>query len=81
MTFYGVPSYFFPAPKAHLSLPHLISKFEESSSLLDFDFVQFFNCSDAQTPPTEEYRVFTTKVHTDKTFSQYQLDLSELEFK
>ncbi|KAL0066326.1 hypothetical protein AAF712_006584 [Marasmius tenuissimus] len=81
MSFYGVPSIFFPAPKAQLSLPHLISNFNKSSSLLDFDFVQFLNGSDAQTPPTEEYRVFMTAVLTDKTFSQYQLDLSDLELK
>ncbi|KAK1218942.1 hypothetical protein PQX77_018349 [Marasmius sp. AFHP31] len=82
MSFSGVPPIFSVNTKAHLSLPHLISCFNESTSLLDFDSVHFLNCSDAQTPPMEEYRVYTAvDPSLDKTFSQYQLDLAELEYK
>ncbi|KAK1221758.1 hypothetical protein PQX77_015457 [Marasmius sp. AFHP31] len=68
--------------KVHLSLPHIISHFNESTTLLDFDLIHFLDNSNAQTPPTEEYRVFSsTGSSLDKTFSQYQLDLADIEYK
>ncbi|KAK1219039.1 hypothetical protein PQX77_018252 [Marasmius sp. AFHP31] len=67
--------------KVHLSLPHIISHFNESTTLLDFGFIHFLNNSNAQTPPME-YRIFSsTSSSLDKTFSQYQLDLADIEYK
>ncbi|KAL0064713.1 hypothetical protein AAF712_008257 [Marasmius tenuissimus] len=81
MSYNNVPPYS-AALRAQVPLPHIISHFDQPSSLFELDFVQFFNCSDAQTPPTEEYVIFTSHDgFKDKTFSQYRLDLEDIEYK
>ncbi|KAL0070364.1 hypothetical protein AAF712_002554 [Marasmius tenuissimus] len=81
MSYNNVPPYSV-ALRAHVPLPHITSHFDQPSSLFDPDFIQFFNCSDVPTPPTEEYVVFTSQVDfMDRTFSQYRLDLDEIKLK